>query len=387
MEPAGGGGDAEVGESSADAGAFEHVRSQHGSDRDSRLVQRDVRRQQQRVDAREHADPRRIDARFVEPTAHDGDKCHGAVVGTVTLHSQGASRRVAVRAGLDLLDDAAVVVAEQRPGAGDDLDRTAVVHVQRVLRGCREQTPVVNEESGIRAGVPVDALIVVTHAEHVERRQGEEADQQDVRRCEVLELVDENVAARPLQRPPELAVAQQGLDGCVDLLVEVHDATLGELETERREQLGESRDIVPRRLDLVRVAQTETDRRQPLDVRADRIGVRTARASAGHQRLDDAAHLALVDDRRRRPSVLRQHPQAERVQRPDVRAEVGGARLHLQLSLLVVRDRDDRARLDATVAVQVAHPLGEHPRLAGASGRDHPRRAGPVAHCGELVDR
>ena len=44
-----------------------------------------------------------------------------------------------------------------------------------------------------------------------------------------------------------------------------------------------------------------------------------------------------------------------------------------------------RAPLDATVAVQVSQPLGEDPRLARASRRDHPRRPGPVAHCGELI--
>ena len=66
-------------------------------------------------------------------------------------------------------------------------------------------------------------------------------------------------------------------------------------------------------------------------------------------------------------------------------AKVGGARLDLQLGLLVVGDGDDRARLDAAVAVQVAQPLGEHPRLAGAGGRDHARRPGPVGHCGELI--
>ena len=208
-------------------------------------MQRDVRREQQRVDAREHRDRRRIDVRLVEPTAHDGDERHRAVVGTVALHSQGTCRRVAGRAGLDLLGDAAVVVAEQRPGPGDDLDRTAVVHVQGVLRGGREQTPVLDEKSGVGAGVAVDALIVVTHAEHVERGQGEEADQQNVRRREILELVDEEVAAGPLHRPPELAVAQERLDGGIDLLVEVHHAAFGELEAEGGEQLGETRDIVP----------------------------------------------------------------------------------------------------------------------------------------------
>ena len=52
-------GQAQVGERGTHAGAFEDVGSQHGVDRHTGLVQRDVRREQQRVDAGEHGDRRR----------------------------------------------------------------------------------------------------------------------------------------------------------------------------------------------------------------------------------------------------------------------------------------------------------------------------------------
>ena len=107
------------------------------------------------------------------------------------------------------LGDPAVVVAEQRAGAVDDLDRAAVVDGERVRRGAREQLGVVDEERRVGAGVAVDALVVVADAEHVERRQGQQAQQQDVGRGEVLELVDQQVAAGALHRAAERAVGEQ----------------------------------------------------------------------------------------------------------------------------------------------------------------------------------
>ena len=46
-------------------------------------------------------------------------------------------------------------------------------------------------------------------------------------RGEVLELVDEQVPAARLGAPPGVGVAQQDLDGAVDLLVEVDGARIG----------------------------------------------------------------------------------------------------------------------------------------------------------------
>ncbi len=177
------------------------------------------------------------------------DERGGAVVAPVLDDPQRARRRVAVRAGIDLLGDPPVVVAEQRAGAVDDLDRAAVVHGQRVGDGAGEQALVVDEERRVGAGVAVDALVVVADAEHVEGRQRQEAHQQHVGRREVLELVDEQVAARALDRAAERPVGQQHLDGAVDLLVEVDRAAAGQLLAEGREQLARGpgrRRVTPR---------------------------------------------------------------------------------------------------------------------------------------------
>ena len=109
-------------------------------------------------------------------------------------------------------------------GGVDDGDRAAVVDLERVVGGAGEQAGEVEEEAGIGAGVAVDDLVVVAHAEHVEPGRGQQAEQEHVGRREVLELVDEQVAAAGLRPPPAVAVAQQELDGAVDLLVEVDDA-------------------------------------------------------------------------------------------------------------------------------------------------------------------
>ena len=238
---------------------------------------------------------------------------------------------------IDLVDPA-VVVAEQRAGSVDDLDGTAVVDGERVRRGAGEQPLVVDEERRVGAGVSVDALVVVADAEHVETGARQQADEQHVRRREVLELVDEEVPARALHRAAELAVGQQRLDGGVDLLVEVDGAALGEPAAIGREQLGETGDVVAASFDVVRIGEAETDRRQPFDVRPDRIGVGPALAPARQQRVDQAAHLGFVEHGRRGPTVFGEHPQAERVERADARREVDRARLHLQLGLLVVGD-------------------------------------------------
>ena len=167
----------------------------------------------------------------------------------------------------------------------------------------------------------VDALVVVADAEHVEGRQAEQADQQDVGRREVLELVDEQVPAASLHLGAERAVGEDRLDGRIDLLVEVDDATVTERAAVSREQLAESVDVVAGALDLVGVAQSEADRRQTFEVRADRIDVRPSASVPGQQRVDELAHLTLVDDRRLAAAVLAEHPQAKRVERADVRSE------------------------------------------------------------------
>ena len=72
--------------------------------------------------------------------------------------------------------------------------------------------------------MPVDALVVVAHAEDVGRGPGGQAHEQHVGGREVLQLVDEEVAVVGLHGPAQIAVAQERLDGAEDLLVEVDDA-------------------------------------------------------------------------------------------------------------------------------------------------------------------
>ena len=235
-------GDAQVGERGAHPGALEDVGAQHRRHRHAGLVERDVRREQQRVDARR--------ARRSTSCSTPSSPSHPRTV--VTSASAPSSRpwsttrspsgrRVAGRARVDLLGDAPMVVAEQRAGAVDDLDRAAVVDGQRVRHGAGEQPVVVDEERRVGAGVAVDALVVVADAEHVEGGQGEQPHEQHVGRREVLELVDEEVPARALDRAAERPVGEEHLDGGVDLLVEVDDAAPAEVVAERREQLGEAR--------------------------------------------------------------------------------------------------------------------------------------------------
>ena len=114
----------------------------------------------------------------------------------------------------------------------------------------------------------VDALVVVADAEHVEGRQAEQADQQDVGRREVLELVDEEVPAAPLHRGAERAVGENRLDRRVDLLVEVDDAAVGEGGAVPGNSSPSPSTSSRDRLDLVRVAKAQADRRQRLQVRA-----------------------------------------------------------------------------------------------------------------------
>ncbi len=306
--------------------------------------------------------------------SHDLDDRFGAAVRFVLDDAQRPRGGVVERTGDDLLGDAPLVVAEQRRRRGDDLRRAAVVDAQGVLTGTGEQGAVVDEERRVGPGVPVDALVVVADAEHVESRQAEQADQQDVGRREILELVDEHVPAAPLHLGAERAVGEDRLDGGVDLLVEVDDATVAERAAESWEQLAEAVDVVAGALDLVGVAQPEADRRQTFQVGADRVDVRPSAPVPRQQRVDELAHLALVDDRRLAATVLAEHPQTERVERADVRSERLRARRQLALGLLVVGDGEHRRGVVAAVDDEVAQPLRQHAGLARSGRGDDPCR-------------
>ena len=283
-------------------------------------VQGDVRREQQRVDAGEHGDGRGLDAGFGEPRLHHIDGRRRTGVGCVLDDAEGAAGRVAAGTGHDLLVDAPVVVAEQRRRRCNHLDRAAVVHVQGVLAGTGEQGGVVDEEAGVGAGVAVDALVVVADAEHVEAGQRQQAQQQDVGRGEVLELVDEQVAAGALQLAAERAVAEQRLDRGVDLLVEVDGAALGAGRCGRR---GTARRGRGRRRARPRRRRDRAGRGGSTPGLRDRGRSGRCWRAAGDGRA--ATCRRGVGRRARRAprgpaAVPRDHPQPERVERADRQA-------------------------------------------------------------------
>ena len=169
---------------------------------------------------------------------------HGRpVLGRVRPDLQRAGVGVGRGSGPDDLVDPTPVVREEVAGGVDDRDRAAVVHLERVVGGAGEQAGEVEQEGRVGAGVAVDDLVVVAHAEHVEARRGQQPHQEHVGRREVLQLVDQQVAAAGLGPAAVLAVAQEELDRGVDLLVEVDGAHGGAAArgTGRRRRPGRGR--------------------------------------------------------------------------------------------------------------------------------------------------
>ena len=102
--------------------------------------------------------------------------------------------------GADHLGDPPAVVPQQRVGGARRRRRAAVVDLQRMVAGAGEERGEVDQPAGIGAVVAVDRLVVVAHAEHRAVGPGEQPDEQQVGRREVLELVDEQQPAGPLRR-------------------------------------------------------------------------------------------------------------------------------------------------------------------------------------------
>ena len=198
-----------------------------------------MRSEQQRPHPGEHRDVVSLGSRRGQPFAHDFDERARAAVGRVDADAQRGRVDLRIRRGSDLLVDATDVVREQRTGSVDDRGGAPVIDLERVLPRAREVAAVVDEEPGVGAGVPVDDLIVVAHTEHVVAGRREQAQQQDVGGGQVLQLVDQQVAVLGLAVAAELSVAEQQLDGPVDLLVVVDHlsaAHLGPVRIERRRQ-------------------------------------------------------------------------------------------------------------------------------------------------------
>lgn len=231
--------------------------------------QRDLHRGQQRVGASEHRDLGGGRA----GRDGGGDRLHR----DIDRVARGGRNHEPVGGAVVCADDlrgAPAVVPQQCVGGAHDAARAAVVDLQRVLAGTGEQLGEVDQPGRVGAVVAVDGLVVVAHAEHRGVGPGQQAHQQQVRRCEVLELVDQQQPARPLCGGAGLRVAQQQLDGLEDLFVVVDVAGSGQLVPVAGEGIGEPFDLaVVAALHLRRVEQPEASDRQRFDPGGDGIGV------------------------------------------------------------------------------------------------------------------
>ncbi len=134
-------------------------------------------------------------------------------------------------------------MAQQSVDHRDRTGRAPVVDLERVVAGPGEQLGEVDQPRRIGAVVAVDRLVVVADAEHVAARCGEQADQQQVRGREILELVDEHHTTRPLRGTPGVGLRQQHEQGPIDLIVEVDRALSFEPAAERRPHAGQPVDV------------------------------------------------------------------------------------------------------------------------------------------------
>ena len=200
---------------------------------------------------------------------------HSTICATAAAANSSGAPRAVVRAGApegfaatDRLRDAHPVVGEQVRRGADDVGRAAVVHLELQMRGTREVAVVVDEERRIRAGIAVDDLIVVTDAEHVVGRRRDEAQHQELRGREVLELVDEEVPAFGLQLAPDVDVREQHFERAVDLFVVVHHRVVVQTGAIAGEHRREPFDVVAPGLDALGWDQAEPHLAERFEVRA-----------------------------------------------------------------------------------------------------------------------
>ncbi|CAB4830953.1 unannotated protein [freshwater metagenome] len=292
--------------------------------------------------------------------------------------------------GTDGLRYSPTVVAQQRVGGADYASRAAVVDLERMIAGAGKQIGELDQPGRISAVVAVDGLVVVAHAEHCCIGAGQQPDEQEVCRGEVLELIDQKESTGALCRCTRLRVAQQQLDRLEDLLVVVDRVGSSEFGAVAQEDVGEALDLaVVARLDLLRVDQTEPCQRQGLQPRGHRI--RVAHPRELHHPADEPPYFGFVDgveplglarergaavDDRQRDGVERAHLQA---------GEIGGAGRDLFLGAFVERDERDCRRRQPPLLYEVAGAFGEHTRLARTGRSDDARRAARVGDGRELV--
>jgi hypothetical protein len=202
-------------------------------------------------------------------------------------HQPGLGRR----RGGDGLGNPAPVVGEEDRGGVDDRGGAAVVDLEGVLGGSGEVAAVVDQEVGGGAGIPVDDLVVVAHTEDVVAGGGQQPDQEEIGRGQVLELVDEQVPAPGLGPPPQAGIRQEGFQGAVDLLVVVDGAHLAEGVAVAVEDVDESGHVVAGLFDLLGAPQAGPHLRQRLQVGG--VDVLVGAGLDRGETVEQSPHLAL----------------------------------------------------------------------------------------------
>ena len=99
-----------------------------------------------------------------------------------------------------------MVVGQHIGRSGDDVRRTAVIDLQRVLVRSGEVLPEIDQILGGRSRVSIDDLVVVANTEAAVGRRAQEPDQQHVGGVEVLELIHQKVPAATLRDGPCVGV-------------------------------------------------------------------------------------------------------------------------------------------------------------------------------------
>jgi hypothetical protein len=143
-----------------------------------------------------------------------------------------------------------------------------------------------------------------------------------VGRCEVLELVDEEVPVVGLHRATQLAISEQCFERAEHLLVEVDRPSLAQRLAVRLIGGREPGDVVEGVLHLLRIAQAEADECEAVEVGRDRVGVH-APLPARHELLHDRAHITLVEQLGPVAPRAAEDRVAPGVERVDARAQPG----------------------------------------------------------------
>ncbi len=205
-----------------------------------------------------------------------------------------------------------------------------------------------------------------------------------MRRCEVLELVDQEMPVTRLLRPSERPIAQQQLDGQQHLLVEIDDAPAAELGAVGGERVGQPGHVAALVLDVDGVAQPQPNGGQRVEVGRQWVGVEAA-GPPGNQRLEQPADFAYVEHLGPATEAAGHELIPEGVEGQDAGAQPRRAGHHLVAGLAVVRHRHHALGLVPAGDDEVAQPFGQHPGLARPRRRDDAGRPGTVVHGLALV--